>query len=171
MSHRIAIYLKNFVQVKFYLTRNGKPLKTTFWKTSNPKTFKRHYKEFRENEESSYRLHRYTNCPEKRKSPWFCLHERQSEIRQKNLLSQFKQAYSQVWLKVIFRITFQIYNLFPFKDKIPLKFKSNVVYGVHCTNCSLFYVWKTKKHIVKSFKEHRDILKPSAVSEYLLTIY
>ena len=96
-------------------------------------------------------------------------HGKQSNILQNRLVSLFNEAYPQVCLKVIFRTTFRISNLFVFKDKIPLRLKSNVVYGVHCTNCNSFYVGKTKRHIVTRFKEHRDIRKPSAVSEHLLT--
>ena len=51
-----------------------------------------------------------------------------SNVLQSRLLSLFKDAYPQVNLKVIFRTTFRVANLFSFKDKIPLRFKSNVVY-------------------------------------------
>lgn len=43
-----------------------------------------------------------------------------------------------------------------------------MVYGVHCTECSSFYVRKTRRHLQTHFKEHLNIQKPSAVTEHLL---
>ena len=95
-------------------------------------------------------------------------HGKQSDILQKRLVSLFSNCYPQVNLKVIFRTTFRIANLFVFKDKIPLRLKSHVVYGVHCTNCDSFYIGKTKRHVETRFKEHRDPRKQSAVLDHLM---
>ena len=96
-------------------------------------------------------------------------HGKLSDTLHSRLLSLFKHAYPQVSLKVIFKTTFRVANLFVFKDKIPLRLKSNVVYGVHCTNCNSFYVGKTKRHVETRFKEHRDPRKQSAVMQHLMT--
>ena len=95
-------------------------------------------------------------------------HGKLSSILDKRLSSLLRDAYPQVNLKVIFRTTFRIANLFVFKDKLPLRLKSHVVYGVHCTNCDSFYVGKTKRHVQTRFKEHRDPRKQSAVMEHLI---
>ena len=93
----------------------------------------------------------------------------QSTILHKRLKSLFAAAYPQVNLNVVFRSTFRVVNLFHLKDPIPLRLKSNIVYGVHCTNCSSFYVGKTKRHLMTRFSEHRDVRKPSAVTEHLMS--
>ena len=86
----------------------------------------------------------------------------------KNLQSLFSKAYPQTVLKIIFRTTFRVTNLFMLKDKIPKRFKSHVVYRVECTDCGSEYVGKTKRHMETRFKEHNDPRKPTAVTEHIL---
>ena len=42
-----------------------------------------------------------------------------------------------------------------------------IVYGVYCTGCPKFYVGKTKRHLEKRFKEHKDLRKQTAVTKHL----
>ena len=86
-----------------------------------------------------------------------------SDKLRKNLLSLCSMAYPQIELKLIFRTTFRVCNLFNIKDKIPKRFKSFVVYRVHCTNCDANYIGKTKRHMETRFKEHRNIKNPTAI--------
>jgi len=86
----------------------------------------------------------------------------------KSLLSLFSTVYPQVDLKIVFRTTLRIENLFNFKDKIPKRLKSYVVYGIHCTDCKACYVGKTKRHLITRFKEHNDVRKPSAVTDHVM---
>jgi hypothetical protein len=79
-----------------------------------------------------------------------------------------QRAYNQVRVRVVFRTTFRIGDLFSFKDFIPKRLLSNVVYRVHCTDCTEFYVGKTKRHLGKRFDEHRDRKKPTAVTKHLI---
>lgn len=87
---------------------------------------------------------------------------------QKSLLSLFSNTYPQVDLRFIFRTTWRISNLFSYKDNIPTRLKSFVVYRVQCTNCDAFYVGKTKRHMATRFKEHQNPRKTTAVTEHLL---
>ena len=85
----------------------------------------------------------------------------------KSLLSLISTAYPQVELKVIFRTTCRIADLFRYKDCIPKRLKSYVVYGVYCTDCNASYIGKTKRHLSIRYNEHTDIRKPTAVTEHL----
>ena len=92
-----------------------------------------------------------------------------SSIRlNKSLRNLFKNAYPQVSLRVIFRTTHRIANLFSYKDTIPKRLKSFLVYRIHCTNCNSVYIGKTKRHLIKRFNEHLDVRKPTAVTEHLM---
>lgn len=91
-----------------------------------------------------------------------------SDKLRKSLLSLCSMAYPQIGLKLVFRTTFRVCNLFNIKDKIPKRFRSFVVYRVHCTNCNANYIGKTKRHMGTRFKEHRNIKQPTAVTDHLL---
>ena len=86
----------------------------------------------------------------------------------KSLKSLFCNAYPQVDLKLIFWTTCRISNLFTIKDKIPLRLKSNVVYMVQCTNCDAYYIGKTKRQMIRRFKDTRNPRKTTAVTEHLV---
>jgi len=92
-----------------------------------------------------------------------------SDSFEKSLKSIVHSAYTQVELKVVFRTTKRLADMFKIKDTIPKRFKSCLVYGVYCTDCTDFYVGKTKRHLSTRFKEHRDFTKPTAVTSHLLT--
>ena len=91
-----------------------------------------------------------------------------SDNLKKSLKSLVTHAYPQVNLKIIFRTSSRVCNLFKLKDTIPKRLRSNVIYGVYCTGCSDFYIGKTKRHLEKRCKEHLDPRKPSAVGDHLL---
>ena len=86
----------------------------------------------------------------------------------KSLVSLFSKAYPQVDLKIVFRTTLRIANLFRYKDIIPKRLKSFIVYGVYCTDCDACYVGKTKRHLITRFKEHTDVRKPTAVMDHVM---
>ena len=92
-----------------------------------------------------------------------------SESFEKSIKSLVHTAYLQVNLKIVFRTTFRISDLFKFKDTIPKRLSSNLVYGIYCTGCNDFYVGKTKRHLVTRFNEHRDVRKQSAVSAHMFS--
>ena len=96
-------------------------------------------------------------------------HGKSSDVLHKQLTSLLADTYPQVDLKIIFRTTFRLSNLFTFKDKIPLRLRSFVVYGVHCTDCESYYIGKTKRHIATRYKEHRNVERPTAVTRHLLS--
>ena len=77
-------------------------------------------------------------------------------------------TYPQVSLQLIFRTTYRVHNMFQYKDPIPLRFISNVVYGIHCTYCDSLYVGKTKRQLEVRFKEHTNHRNPTAVTSHML---
>jgi len=91
-----------------------------------------------------------------------------SDSFERSLNSLIHKAYFQVNVRIIFKTTYRLANLFKIKDIIPKPLVANVVYGVYCTDCRDFYVGKTKRHLKKRFDEHRDARKPTAVSKHLI---
>ena len=91
-----------------------------------------------------------------------------SESFERSLKSLIAKAYYQVDVKIVFKTTNRIANLFHVKDTIPKRLISNVIYGVYCTECTAFYVGKTKRHLSKRFQEHKDIKKITAVSAHMI---
>ena len=92
-----------------------------------------------------------------------------SKSFERTITSFVQTAFNQVELKVVFSTTTRISDLFRVKDFIPKRLKSSVVYGIYCTNCSGFYVGKTKRHLKKRFDEHRDVRKLTAVSTHMIS--
>ena len=84
------------------------------------------------------------------------------------LVRLFSQAYPQINLRLVFRTTVRITSMFNFKDQIPKRLKSHVIYGVYCNACDSSYVGKTKRHLEVRFKEHLNIRKPTAVTEHMM---
>ena len=91
-----------------------------------------------------------------------------SESFEKSLKSLIERAYNQVNVRIVFKTTYRLANLFKVKDVIPKSLVANVVYGVYCTDCQEYYVGKTKRHLKKRFDEHRDIRKPTTVSNHTM---
>ena len=81
-------------------------------------------------------------------------------------------------LKVFFRLPSKIVNHFHFKDVLPKKLCSGIVYSFKCDSCNAIYYGKTKRHFYVRAAEHMGILhltnkrlknvKQSAISDHLL---
>lgn len=123
---------------------------------------------FKEKQESREVAEKLQTVPKLEVMMMLPFHGLISEKLRRNLTNLFKDAYPQVSLKIVYKTTNRLSNLFMFKDVIPLRLKSHLVYGVHCTDCPAVYVGKTKRHLGKRFKEHLDVRKPSAVTEHLM---
>ena len=96
-------------------------------------------------------------------------HGKLSDVLFKQFTALLADTYPQIDLKIVFRTTFRISNLFNFKDKIPLRLRSFVVYGVHCTNCESYYGGKTKRHVATRYREHCNPERPTAVTRHILS--
>ena len=95
-------------------------------------------------------------------------HGKLSENLRVQLVRLFNKAYPQINLHLVFRTTFRIMNMFNFKDVIPKRLNSHVVYGINCNVCNSSYGCKTKRHLETRFKEHLNIHLPTAVTEHMM---
>ena len=89
----------------------------------------------------------------------------------------FRNSLPQCNIKIIFKSTNRLSNLFRFKDVIPKELQSHLVYKFSCGNCNVTYYGKTERHIKVRSGEHlgvspltgkRVACKQSAVSDHLL---
>ena len=53
--------------------------------------------------------------------------------------------------------SFRISNFFPFKDRVPKRIRSGVVYKFTCPSCQVGYIGKTDRHLHTRFCEHAGI--------------
>ena len=92
------------------------------------------------------------------------------------LTKVFSESLRHCSLKVIFKSSCRLSNLFSFKDRIPLMLRSGIVYNFTCVGCNANYYGKTIRHFKVRACEHLRISPltgesvspgPTAVSEHL----
>ena len=59
--------------------------------------------------------------------------------------------------KIIFKLSTRLANFFRFKDKIPLRLRSNIVYKFKCGRCNATYYGETCRHFKVRVGEHSGI--------------
>ena len=97
----------------------------------------------------------------------------------KRLQNAIERTLPYCQLKAIFRSSCKIANHFHFKDVLPKKLYSGIVYSFKCNSCNAIYYGKTKRHFDVKAAEHMGIpyltdkhhknVKQSAISDHLLT--
>ena len=97
----------------------------------------------------------------------------------KRLQNAIERTLPYCKLKVIFKSPSKIVNHFHFKDVIPKKLCSGIVYSFKCNSCNAIYYGKAKRHFYVRAAEHMGIshltnkrlknVKQSAISDHLLT--
>ena len=107
-----------------------------------------------------------------------CLGKKSLEIK-KRLQNAIERTLPYCKLKVLFKSPSKIVNHFHFKDVLPKKLCSGIVYSFQCNSCNAIYYGKTKRHFYVRAAEHMTILhltnkrltnvKQSALSDQLLT--
>ena len=60
-------------------------------------------------------------------------------------------------LQVIFNSNNRLRNYFSFKDKIPLRVRSHILYRYSCDGCKAIYIGKTRRHYGVRVFEHLGI--------------
>ena len=93
-----------------------------------------------------------------------------------NLTRLLREFYPQLMIRVIFKPGFTMQSLFRFKDKIPEKLQSSVVYHYKCRCCNATYIGKSKRqirvrqfeHLGRSVRTNRPLGKPpfSAIRQH-----
>ena len=66
-------------------------------------------------------------------------------------------AYPHLNIRFVFRSSTRISSFFPFKDKVPKRMRSGVVYLFKCRCCSASYVGQTMRHLHTRISEHLGI--------------
>ena len=99
-----------------------------------------------------------------------------SNLKRKLQIS-IRNSLPQCNIKVILKSTKRLSALFRFKDVIPKKLRSHLIYKFSCSSCNATYYGKTERHLNVRSGEHislspltgnRVACKPSAISEHLL---
>jgi hypothetical protein len=72
-------------------------------------------------------------------------------------------------INIVFTTT-KVSNYFSLKDRTPHCLKSGVVYLYRCqVDPDITYIGKTKRHLFKRVREHKDPSKRSSIQDHLLT--
>ena len=78
------------------------------------------------------------------------------EIR-KRLSKIVATHYPQCKLNVIFNSNNRLRNFFSFKDKLPIRCRSHILYRYTCDGCNAIYIGKTRRHYLVRVFEHLGI--------------
>ena len=90
----------------------------------------------------------------------------------RDIIKLVRKFYLAVDLKIIFKRGFQLSTMFNFRDRLPLKCSSGVVYSINCKKCgqSAAYIGKTKNTLHERFYGSNGHLNPRTASSPLLTL-
>ena len=66
----------------------------------------------------------------------------------------FSSAYPHIQIRCTFRPMQRLSAFFRFKDRIPLRLRSRIVYKYKCQCSNALYVGKTVRHFNKGISEH-----------------
>ena len=75
----------------------------------------------------------------------------------KGLLNLIHEYFPHVNLRLIFSNSFTVGRLFPYKDRIPVSVRSNVVYKYTCGSCQATYIGESSRHYRTRVSEHCGI--------------
>ena len=78
------------------------------------------------------------------------------ELR-KSLNKIVASHFPQCKLNVIFNSNNRLKNFFNFKDKVPLRCRSHILYRYTCDGCNAIYIGKTRRHYLVRIYEHLGI--------------
>ena len=57
-------------------------------------------------------------------------------------------------VNIIWNSSWKLRNLFTFKDRLPMRLRSTILYRFTCNGCNSIYVGKTKRHFLVRTHEH-----------------
>ena len=83
-------------------------------------------------------------------------------------LHDFKSKHNlKANIRLVFSSNNRLCNLFKFKDKIPKKFISKVVYNAKCSGCAACYIGQTTRYLNERIIEHEKGKPKSNIFEHL----
>ena len=86
--------------------------------------------------------------------PYTGQHFTQIRTQLRKLLSS---AYPQIDIRFIARPSVRLFHFFSFKDKIPARLRSHVVYNFTCRSCGASYIGETTRHLHTRVANHMGI--------------
>ena len=88
----------------------------------------------------------------------------------RDIIKLVRKFYPAVDLRIIFKRGFQLSTMFNFRDRLPLKCSSGVVYSINCKKCgqSAAYIGKTKNTLHERFYGSNGHLNPRTANSPLL---
>ena len=95
---------------------------------------------------------------------------RMSIVLKRDIHNLVRKFYPTIDVKIVFKRGFQISNMFNFKDRLPLKCASGVVYSIKCKQCGqrAAYIGKTINTIHERFFGSNGHLNPRTAESALL---
>ena len=72
----------------------------------------------------------------------------------KRLYKSVSKSLPQCKIKVIFQSKIRLNSFFKFKDSIPLRLCSHLIYKFQCSNCNITYYSETERHLKVRAGEH-----------------
>ena len=88
----------------------------------------------------------------------------------RDIIKLVRKFYPAVDLRIIFKRGFQLSTMFNFRDRLPLKCSSGVVYSINCKKCgqSVAYIVKTKNTLYERVYGSNGHLNPRTANSPLL---
>ena len=80
-----------------------------------------------------------------------------SPVIKKQLTCQVRKFFPHVQFRVIFKPSYTIRHMFPYKDSFPLLMKPNVVYKYVCDKCELSYIGSTSRCLFTRSLRHAGL--------------
>ena len=82
---------------------------------------------------------------------------RHNKMFKDNVLKLVTEFFPHVQLNIIFKSTFSISSMFPFKDTVPKNVRSNIVYSYQCGMCHSTYIGESARHYHTRVSEHQGV--------------
>ena len=76
---------------------------------------------------------------------------------QTQLRKLFSPAFPHITIRFVSRPTVQLSSLFSFKNRIPTRLRSHVVYKFTCQGCGALYIGETSRHLHTRVSDHLGI--------------
>ena len=82
---------------------------------------------------------------------------RHNKMFKDNVLKLVAEFFPHIKLNIIFKSTFTISSMFPFKDPVPKNVRSNIVYSYQCGMCDSTYIGESSRHYHTRVSEHQGV--------------
>ena len=77
-----------------------------------------------------------------------------SNVVKKQISKLASQLLVKTKITIIWKSPRKLRNLFTFKDRLPMRLRSKILYSYTCDGCNSIYIGKSKRHFVVRAYEH-----------------